>query len=362
MGNGGEDMAGGAVVLDAIDGDLAVRCERRDGGSGVLAVVFSQVRVPAGKFGLSRLFARTSHHGLFLNDLSGCWYRDLGPAIDRAVDAACAVLRPARVVHYGSSMGASGALAAACRRGDGKAIAFAPDPFVGAPGGQGAAAGLVPRAGEPHLADLLARSSSGAFRHDLVFGLFDVFDGGTAAQLAGLGPDVPFDLVPVASTHEVHDHLYSVNVVRRAISTFTRPIALEAATKGLVVADPQYPARAELAALSARLDAGDRVPAAAIDALGLSDEPGAARLAARAELRAGATAAAIVRLGALVDRLHEAPGYRTLPKRAKKQPALDLLALLRDGGEGAAARALGLRMAALYPEDARFGASPNDGA
>ncbi|SON57881.1 hypothetical protein HDIA_4340 [Hartmannibacter diazotrophicus] len=322
-------------------------------GSRTLAVVFSQVRVPKGKFGLSRLFARTAHHGLFLNDLTGGWYRDQERVIDEAVDDAIKTLKPDRIVYYGSSMGGWGALVTALRRGDGKAVVFAPDLLVGEPGSRSAMAGLSPHPDEASLTKLVATGSK-HHRHDLVFGLFDAYDAGTAASLAAL--DHPsINLVPVASTHEVHDHLYSINVIRRVISTFDRAIETEIASKGLLIENPDWPQLARLGALARQMASGERVTSIEIEALGLSGNPGAMELAARADLLSGDTSRAIHRLEKLVRRLHDEPDYATITKRSKKAPALMLLDLLRREGREKDMAALTQELALRYPEDGRFG-------
>lgn len=325
-------------------------------GSGVLAVVFSQVRVPAGKFGLSRLFARTQHHGLFLNDLTGGWYRGQAAAIDAAIDTAAARLAavlgaPPRRVYYGSSMGAHGALATALRRGDGEAIVFGPDLVVGAPGSQSGRAGLLPDAGDPDLLAALDNWTGPPL--DLVFGLFDPADGATAAAIAGLPPSPTRRLVPVASTHEVHDHLFSLNVVRRAIAGFSRPIADEVAAKGLLVPAPDWAALARLGAIAADVHVGGAWPApATVDALGLGVHPGAALLAAEGEAASGHPGAGADRLGDVLAALAADPALATLPKRAVKPLARRMIELLAAAGRADEAA----RQAALWrdahPDDA----------
>ncbi len=351
-GDGGRSDHDPGIGVETGADRLATSIVPRPGGSGLLVVVFSQVRVPAGKFGLSRLFARTAHHALFVNDRAGGWYRGCEAAIDAAVDAAVAETRPARIVYYGSSMGGFGALAAATRRDDGPAVAFVPDLAIGEPGSRSAEAGLVPQQGEVGLADLLARPARR--RHTVVFGLYDPYDAGTAAAVHGLGAASSADLVAVASGHEVHDHLYSVNVVRRVIATFARPLAAELRQKGLLVEAPDWPALGELGRLARAFASGEAVDPRAVDRLGLSGNPGAARLAAEAALRAGEQDDALARLAALDARLHADTVFATLPKRAKKAPALRLLALLRQAGRSTEAAALAARLTAIYGADERF--------
>ena len=92
-----------ASLMDAGRGDLAHRF--RVGGD-TLVVVFSQVRVPAGKFGLERLFASTTHSLLLLNQPANDWYRSCGEDIDRLIGEGVTIAKAGRVILYGSSMGA----------------------------------------------------------------------------------------------------------------------------------------------------------------------------------------------------------------------------------------------------------------
>ncbi len=89
--------------------------------------VFSQIRIPAGKFGLERLFAKTRHSCVFLNDTQSQWYLSAEQSIDCAIDDAIAQKNPERVICYGASMGAYGALVTGLRRQDGEIFAFSPE-------------------------------------------------------------------------------------------------------------------------------------------------------------------------------------------------------------------------------------------
>lgn len=336
-----------AILFETEEDGLAARATAAR-GSDVLAVVFSQVRVPAGHFGLSRLFARTAHACLFLNQPENAWYRGAEAAIDRALARAIATTKPAAVVLYGSSMGGFGAAATAVRWPDARAVLFAPDFRIGEPGSRSAEAGLAERPGEPDLAALLAHPRTGAV--DAVFGLFDPYDAGVAARLATLAPPSPVRLVTLASTHEVHDHLFSLNLIRRVISTFRRDLAAEAATKGLLLPLGDPARRRALAALAL----APHPDPAAIRAVCLAGDPGAALLEAEALDAAGDPIAAEARLAALDAAIASSPILSGLPKRWRKAIPRRRIALLRAAGRPAEAVAVARTAAQAFPDDDEF--------
>jgi hypothetical protein len=320
-------------------------------GSGVLAVVFSQVRVPEGRFGLSRLFARTRHACLFLNQPENDWYRGTDAAVDAAIERAVRETGTARIVLYGSSMGASGAIRTAARWPQAEAVVFAPDWRIGEAGSQSAVAGLAEKAGEPDLPGWLAGPRTG--RVTIAFGLFDAYDAGVAARLAAAPLPEAVQGVPLASSHEVHDHLYTVNVIRRVISGFTRDLGAEAASRGLRMDGVDFAAYARFAELAAAASGGG-VTAADVDALGLAGNPGAALLAAMLEERAGALDAAEARLALLQGETEQVPSLASLPKRYLKDIPRRRIALLGALGRVDEARRVAALAAAAYPSDAGF--------
>lgn len=320
-------------------------------GSDVLAVVFSQVRVPAGAFGLSRLFARTSHAALFLNQPENAWYRDVDDAVDAAIEDARAAVRPGRVVFYGSSMGGTGALSAGARHKDARVIAYAPDFRPGEAGSQSAAAGVRPRDGEPSIVDLVEERRTGAVT--VLTGLFDPYDAGVACRLAPPDAAGRLDLVPVASGHEIHDHLYALNVVRRIIATFTRSPAEEVAAKGLA-ATLDLVRHARLADLARAFGAGERPAAAEVRALGFADNPGAALLEADLLEADGDLCGAEQRLSTLTSAITASPILSGLPKRYRKVVPRQRIALLDRMGRPAEAQAVAAEAARSFPEEAAF--------
>lgn len=337
---------------------LSARCTAGR-GSDVLAVVFSQVRVPAGAFGLSRLFGRTAHACLFLNQPDNAWYRGAADAVDAAVERAVAVARPSRIVFYGSSMGAFGAIEAAARRPEADVIAFAPDFSIGEASSRSAMAGLPVVEGEPALPALLDRPGPG--RAHVLAGLFDPYDAGVAVRLAEALPAGP-SLVTVAGAHEIHDQLYSVNVVRRIISTFTRDPAEAVADRELLLPleDPgRYRA---FAALAAAFERGEAVPPATVAALRLAGNPGWRRLLSDAEALAGDLAAAEATLAAAQVEIDGSPLLATLPKRYRKTFFRRRIALVEALGRPEAAAALSAEAARRFPTDAGFSDEAGDAA
>ncbi len=351
----------------ASDGGALRRRLRVGTGSGVLVVVFSQVRVPDGKFGLERLFAATRHHCLFLNQPDNGWYRGLAADIDAAIAEAIAAVQPENIIFYGSSMGAFGAIATAARWPQARVMAFAPDFAIGEPGSQSAAAGLALRPGEGDIADLLAQRGPTAAAVDVIIGLFDAYDASVAARLHQRA--LPgLHLVTLRSSHELHDHLYSVNVIRKVIMTFARDIALEAAARGLVENVANFSAyetfdRLDLAHRAGQPVEGADLPdapaaynldGAALEALSLDGNPGLELLRADVAAGKGAFEAAIGRLVALEARITADPALASLPKRYLKTVPRRLIAWQLAAGFAEAARQTARDAQRRYPTDATF--------
>lgn len=338
-----------ASLLDADTNGLAHRFRP---GSDTLVVVFSQVRVPPGKFGLERLFAATTHSLLLLNEPENNWYRGREAAIDALIEAAASTAKATRLVFYGSSMGAFGAAASASRHPEAELYAFAPDYRIGEPGSQSAAAGLAARPEEADLGDLLAAPRRGAAR--LIVPLYDPYDAGVGARLAGRSLPEEVALVPLRSSHEVHDHLYSLNIIRKVVATFRRDMAQEAAARGLLVPVVDWSVYARLAAARAAFDAG-----AALDSDGLMKvlpeiNPGLTLLVAEAAERAGDIGRAEALLAGLDAAIVADAVLSGLAKRYLKDVPRRRIRLLRDMGDIAASHRVATEAAARFPTDAGF--------
>jgi hypothetical protein len=168
-------------------------------------------------------------------------------------------------------------------------------------------------------------------------------------------------LVPLASSHELHDHLYSLNVIRRVIAGFSRDLEAEAASKGLAVAVPDWERYRRFAALAAALRRGDPVDPAAVRELGLPDNPGTAWLEAEALAAAGDATGAERRLAGLDGAVRSSPVLSSLTKRYLKEIPRRRIALLDALGRHDAALAVAARAAADYPTDEEFAAAAEGG-
>lgn len=324
-------------------------------GSDALVVVFSQVRVPVGKFGLERLFAATTHSLLFLNEPANDWYRSCEAQIDDLIGEAASAAKASRLVLYGSSMGAFGAAATAARHPEAELYAFAPDFRIGEPGSQSAAAGLTIRSGEADLGHLLEEGRRGRAR--VIVPLFDPYDAGVGARLADLSLPDAITLVALRSSHEVHDHLYSLNIIRKVVATFRRDIANEAAARGLLVASADWPVYARLAAARAAFDAGASLEVESL--LGLSPEttnPGLTLLAAEVAERSGNIGQAVALLAELDAAIVADPVLSGLAKRYLKDIPRRRIRLLTETGDIVASQRVAIEAAARFPTDEGFAA------
>lgn len=312
-------------------------------------VVFSQVRIPGGKFGLERLFARSRHSCLYLNDTRGRWYLGQDAAIDRLINDACESLQPARRIYYGSSMGGFGALSTALRRGDGMAHAFGTELELGRPGSRSLAAGVAERG---HLHSLAQSSQADLSKIHLYFGCLDPVDAGNAARAEAFLPKAHRHLL--TSSHASHDHLYSLNLIRRIIMTFERDPAAELASKNLYYpADPT--ALPQFCALFEALIAQHRSPLSDIESLpGFNINPGMQRLAAEVVAKSGEYQEARRRLEETEALVRSDAVLSGLPKRWRKKLPLRRVELLIEEGNLSGAANLLQQTASEFPIDARM--------
>jgi hypothetical protein len=348
-------MTGNAAGFEGCDAASGLswrfRPAPRADSAGILAVVFSQMRVPEGRFGLERLFANTRHPCLFLNCPDPVWYLGCETAIDREIARAIKAASPRRIVYYGASKGAHGALATALRRGDGEAFAFGPELALGQPGSQSARVLAPAMASAPDLAGPLAEAKVPV---TLVFGIFDPVDAGGAAALGGRSLPEAVRVLRLASPHASHDHLYTLNIARKLIAGFDRDLAALCSERGLIAADTD----AELAGFSgfASARATGRLTADAIAAARRDPHrarnPGHALEVARALAGIGAPVEAAQELALAQAAIDASPGARALPKRWLKTFWRERIAALRAGGEDRAADALAREAGQRFPTDA----------
>lgn len=312
-------------------------------GSGVLVVVYSQVRVPDGKFGLERLFSATRHACLFLNDVRNGWYRGQERTIDALIDQAEVEIKPQRIIHYGASMGGFAALVTGLRRSDGAIHAFGPELELGRPGSQSAAYGQThpgtspeALALEPAL-DALRRPLAHAAH--LYFGHLDPVDSAGVARVLAQG--LNGRLFDLASCHASHDHLYTLNVIRKITRTFDRDPEDELVARSLIRPLPRA-FHEGFAAAGEAFAAGEGLVSARFDALAAlaPGHVGLLRLRAEAAARAGDLPLAIDLMQAAEARIDQDPALHGLPKRWRKELPLARAGWLLSLGKADAALAM----------------------
>jgi hypothetical protein len=321
-----------------------------EGSGDTLVIVFSQVRVPAGKFGLERLFARTRHSCLFLNDTANGWYLGLESRIHTAIDEVLAHTSARNIIYYGSSMGGYGALVTGLARQDGEIHAFGPELRAGYPGSQSRDYGIT--AGDPRLFDFQRVPGSPAFPVHLYFGVYDPVDAINAAAAAHLLPEAQLHLL--RSCHASHDHLYSLNLIRRIITTFARDPETELASKGLLATVDMGDLEA-FGRLAEQLATGGTIRPDDVTGLtGFAENPGMIRLAAETAASSGDLSRAVTLLQQAEDLVENDPVLRMLPKRWRKEIPLRRVECLIESGAVPAARDLLARTCERFPVDDRM--------
>ncbi|WP_153770271.1 hypothetical protein [Labrenzia sp. CE80] len=319
----------------------------KHGESKLLVVVFSQVRVPAGKFGLERLFAKTRHNCLFLNDTGCKWYLGLEHDIDAAISAAIGDVSPERVIYYGSSMGGYGALLTGLRRRDGDIHAFGPELRLGRPGYQSTVYEID--LNDQRLVDFKDLAEAYSHELNLYFGCFDAVDAAGASAAWELLPKARRHLL--RSTHANHDHLYSLNIIRRLIRTFERDPGRELASKRLSCDITAKDLRAfgdlgEAFASGAMVDPADIAKLYAFQV-----NPGLMRLTAEIHAKAGDLDAALETMEMTEALVGSDPVLQGLPKRWRKQLPLLRVNWLHEAGRTEMARQLLTETLERFPAD-----------
>ncbi|GGF03437.1 hypothetical protein H1W37_09425 [Stappia taiwanensis] len=319
-------------------------------GSGVLAVVFSQARVPEGRFGLERLFARTRHDCLFLNCPDALWFLECDDQIDAAIEAAIAASQARRVVYHGASKGAHGALLTGLRRRDGAIHAFCPELRLGVPGSQSAL--YRPQGADPG-PDLAALLTAAPTPHpvQVVFGLLDPIDAAGATALAGRQDANPMlHVLRLRSSHAAHDHLYSLNIIRKLITRYDRDLEAMCAERGLIAEDaPADVARFAEVASGLVLGNPDALGEALRDPYARHN-PGYALCLATALIAAGRWEEAEARLAEAQALIDVDPVLSGLPKRWRKAVWQTRIDGRQRAGDGAGAECLQRMLMQRFPD------------
>ncbi|KZL19498.1 hypothetical protein PsAD2_01776 [Pseudovibrio axinellae] len=319
-------------------------------GSGVLVVVFSQVRIPSGKFGLERLFAKTQHSLVFLNDIGSQWYLNAEHEIDAAIDDAIAREEPKRIIYYGASMGAYGALITGLRRGDGEIFAFSPELELGAAGTQSVAYVKQPYPDTSVLHALLSQAQE--YPVHLFFGLFDWVDTSGYLNIQRLPWDKNRHCYGLAGPHALHDQLYTLNIIRQLIKTFNRNVPELLLARQLMIA-PSMDECEALVSLGRRL-AQNEAPVVQETMASILGNPGygkleAERLAIHEKPYEGAQ---------LLFKWHRAiqndAVMMTTPKRWRKEFLIRAAELYEHSSDIKRAKDALLECTGLFPIDARM--------
>jgi hypothetical protein len=168
------------------------------------------------------------------------------------------------------------------------------------------------------------------------------------------------DSVTVAalrSPHASHDHLYTLNIIRKLIARFDRDLPGLCDERGLV--SPEGTVTAEAFAAAGRMLASGTPPEP--DALaarlvpGLN--PGHGLLLAECLLASGRAGDAARALGEAVAVTESAPGLAAQPKRWRKLLWRQWLVALRQAGDAPGAARVTQMARERFPEDADFAAA-----
>jgi len=315
--------------------------------------VFSQVRVPEGKFGLERLFAGTRHACLFFNDLSGHWYQGQEQEIDAALDHAIDQVRPERVVYYGSSMGAYGALMTGLRHGDGSVYAFGTELDLGRPGGQspgdlaGPPGGLVPAI------KALERAAKTLKDCHLFYGALDPVDA-RQVQLLGASATGTIHLHLLRSSHASHDHLYSLNIIRKIISGFERDPRSLCAERRLLAKETKEDLKLFSKVHEDLISGRPGDPTALIETGRRLNNPGMLQWAAEVLVAHERLDTAAGLLSEADTMTHADPVLAGVPKRWRKLLPLRWAELLAELGDVSEAETVLAECRSRFPDDARM--------
>ncbi|MDX5595058.1 hypothetical protein [Pseudovibrio sp. SPO723] len=317
--------------------------------SKTLMVVFSQARIPAGKFGLERLFAKTQHACLFVNHAGSLWYLGVDDELDQRIDAAVEAFAPERLIYYGASMGAYGALKTGLRRRDGEIFAFGPEFELGAPGTQSRDT-VGPK---PEVPDYLPDGLAGdlAYPVHLFFGLYDWIDAKGYQTLTPLKERSNINLYGLKSPHASHDHLYTINVVRQITKRFDRDIPLIINNKNISYTMNRREIELFIdlgEAIASELSLSGKLNSECEEML-LVTHPGYALLGAEVLSRRGETKRAVSLLRRWENQLSTDPVLASTPKRWRKRFPLERVRIELAAGELETARTSLSEMAARYP-------------
>lgn len=205
----------------------------RSPDSDVLAIVFSHVSEPPGRFSFYASFRDVPVNKLFVNTPGNGWYRDGVPGLGNDIDSTAEGLRimmqqvaPRTVVCIGNSMGAYAALLFGELINADRVLAIGPETLLDQPGSRsrGFLAGR-PLSPYPDLLPVLSRPAADR-RTSIIIGESDLFDLDYARRVAHL-PGIRLRSLRGVG-HEVPAMLHRFGVWRPLIRDFARDGSLPA--------------------------------------------------------------------------------------------------------------------------------------
>ncbi|MTI44722.1 hypothetical protein E1178_14000 [Roseibium hamelinense] len=180
---------------------------------------------------------------------------------------------------------------------------------------------------------------------------------GVCDPVDALNAAVAFDRLPHAkhhlvwSSHANHDHLYSLNIIRRLIMTFNRPPEIELASKNLL-ADVPVKSLEQFGLTAEQLMSGNQVSVSGLRALPCFEQnPGMIWLAAKISEVQGDLQTALSWIEKAEDLIAHSNVLSTLPKRWRKQLPLHRIRLLCQLGRTYDACDLMIQTSKVFPVD-----------
>ncbi|CNE35446.1 tetratricopeptide repeat protein [Yersinia intermedia] len=189
---------------------------------GKLLVVFSSMKIPAGRFTFVRSLEKFPYDVLYVNDINNGWYQTGIPGLGTSVDEACTSIkeiakqiRAKDIFTLGSSMGGYGALLFGAKL-NAPSLAFDPETVLDLPDSRSAK--NMPRTATRHYNDLLPLLESSGTRAHIYAGEMDIVDLISAQRMTVL-PRVSVSTI-ADQAHSTAAHLHEVYGLSQVSMTF----------------------------------------------------------------------------------------------------------------------------------------------
>lgn len=178
--------------------------------TGKLLVVFSSMKIPAGRFTFVRSLERFPYDVLYVNDADNGWYQTGIPGMGRSVKEACeaingvaAQIGATEIYTLGSSMGAFGALLFGAKL-RAPSLSFDPETILDLPGSRSAI--NMPRNSPRIHKDLFLDLAASQSQAHIFAGEMDVVDLHCAHRVSGLDRVTVVTLTDQAHSTAAHMH------------------------------------------------------------------------------------------------------------------------------------------------------------